>query len=144
MSTSYYRLKPPVTYLRIEDQGSHNKISVWVSHGLSGALVVSKRETHAIVDMFTLHEKDSQCPLRTHWAGASRGTVVTINDDTLADEICVVSEYGELLTVGEVKARDGAKRSDGMPTELFGYEKAASITTRFIHVTALPAKAGSF
>ena len=49
--------------------------------------------------------------------------MVTINDKHLADEATVISEYGDLLTVAQVKARDGVERSDGWPTELFGYEE---------------------
>jgi len=123
MSTSYYRLSSPITHLRIEDQVGHDKISVWVNHGLAGALVVSKRETKEVVRMFVCYEDDSICPLRTHWGGRERGAVVTVNDATLPDKAMVISEYGDLLSVADVKARDGAKRDDGMPTELFGYGK---------------------
>ena len=122
MSTSYYRLKQPITYLRVEDIGGHNKISIWVAHGLSGELIVPKEQTRYIVDCFVEYEEDNRCPLRTHWGGKDRGSVVTIIDPTYPDEAIVVSEYGDILTVAEVKARDGARRTDNMPTELFGYE----------------------
>lgn len=124
MSTSYYRLKQPITHLRIEDAGGHDKIKIWVDHGLAGSLTVAKRDTKEFVRLFVLYEEDNECPLRTHWGGKERGAVVTVNDDTLADESVVVSEYGELLTVADVKKRDGARREDGFPTELFGYEEA--------------------
>ena len=125
MSTSYYRLASPITHLRIDGSGAHDKISIWVSHGLSGILVIPKHETHNILRIFSYDEADDKCPLHTYWGGKERGTVVTTNDESLPDEACVISEYGELLTVGEVKSRDGANRKDGMPTELFGYEKAS-------------------
>src|SRR5262245_8558204 len=121
MSTSYYRLRHPVTYLRAEESGAHVHLSVWVAHGLAGVLVMSPKELKAVVQFFVDYEDDDKCPLRTHWSG-SVGSVVTVNDKTLPDEACVVSEYGDLLTVGEVKGRSGARRADGMPTELFGYE----------------------
>ena len=126
MSTNYYRLSPPVTHLRLEDKGGHDRISIWVNHGLAGSLIVSKRETRGIIRIFTCYESNDKCPLYTYWGGAERGVVVTVNDETVPDEAVVISEYGELLTVAEVKRRDGAKCNDGMPTELFGYEKSAA------------------
>lgn len=122
MSTNYYRLNPPITHLRLEDRGGHDRISIWVDHGLAGSLTVSKRETRGIIQMFS----SDKCSLCTHWAGAERGVVVTVNDETIPDEAVVISEYGELLTVAEVKRRDGARCGNGMPTELFGYEKPAA------------------
>ena len=125
MSTSYYRLRAPITSLRVEEKDlTHIRIRIWISHEFSGELVLADHaEVSSIILMFALYEDDDKCPLRAHWGGKDRGAIVTVNDDTLADSECVISEYGELLTVGEVKARDGAKRSDGAPTELFGYEK---------------------
>ena len=122
MSTSYYRLKPPVTHLRLEKGEGHDRLRVWVNHALAGVLTLRKEETHSMLDCFTLYEDDFCCPLRTRWGGADRGAIVTEND-TLPDEAVVISEYGQLLTVAEVKARDGATRKDGMPTELFGCEE---------------------
>ena len=123
MSTSYYRLKPPVTHIRVEDKTpGHTKLVIWVNHGLSGTLVLQTEEVRDFLRILVLYEDDSGCPLRTHWGGPERGTIVTINDNTLPDEAVVISQYGELLTVSEVKVRDGAKRKDGFPTELFGYE----------------------
>jgi len=102
--------------------GEQDQLQIWINHELSGLLTVSKHDTRKILSMFTAYEEDNECPLRSHWGGPERGSIVTINDPTIPDEACVISEYGELLTVREVKARSGAKRSDGMPTELFGYE----------------------
>jgi hypothetical protein len=120
MSTSYYRLRPPVTHLRLESGGGHDRLSIWIDHGLAGVLRLPKAATRDLLRAFILDEVDSECPLLTHWGG--KAAVVTVNDGSLPDETVVVSEYGELLTVAEVKVRDGAVRSDGMPTELFGYE----------------------
>jgi len=86
------------------------------------------------MDIFALYEEDDRCPLRTHWGGPGCGAVVTVHDSELPDEAVVISEYGDLLTVGEVKARQGARRKDGWPTELFGYEPPRRIA---------PAKEGS-
>ena len=122
MSTSYYRLRPPITHLRLEEGEGHDKLKIWVNHGLAGELVIANREIRQFLDCFALYEADNECPLRSFWGGAERGAIVYANEDDLPDEMMVISEYGELLTVAQVEARDGAKRRDGMPTELFGYE----------------------
>ena len=122
MSTSYYRLAPPTTHIRVEETPGHARLTLFINHAMSGTLIVRQDEMKETVRLFQLYEDDDQCPLRTHWGGKDRGTVVTVNDETLPEEAVVISEYGELLTVAQVKARDGAKRADGFPTELFGYE----------------------
>ena len=122
MSTSYYRLKKPITHLRLTESPGHDRLTIWVNHAMSGTLTLANRETQEFLRLFAQYQEDARCPLRTYWGGSDRGSVVTVNDDTLPDEMCVISEYGQLLTVAEVKARAGTKRSDGMPTELFGYE----------------------
>jgi len=122
MSTSYYRLKPPVTHLRLEEGDGHDRLTIWVNHANAGTLTLRKEEMREMLDCFILHEADNECPLRSYWGGADRGAVVYANENDLPDEMMVISEYGELLTVAQVKARDGAHRKDGWPTELFGYE----------------------
>ena len=123
MSTSYYRLRQPITYLRLEPGPGHDRLNVWVSHGLAATFVIRPGDTPDILRMFAvMEEADNECPLRTYWGGDEKGTVVVVNDGTLPDEAQVISERSELLTVAEVKSRAGAKRADGTPTELFGYE----------------------
>ena len=123
MSTSYYRLKPPITHLELELKPGHDRVKIWVNHGLVGELILANRETCAFLDCFTLHEPDNECPLRSYWGGAEKGTVVYANEINLSREMIVISEYGELLTVAQVFARRGAKRKEGLPTELVGYEE---------------------
>ena len=84
---------------------------------------MSKGVGRRIAILFANHEEDNECPLRTHWGGKERGAVVDVNDPTIPDEATVISEYGDVLTVAQVKARDGQHRADGYPTELFGYEQ---------------------
>lgn len=128
MSTSYYRLRPPVTHLMItENQGKgHDVLSIWINRDFAGWIEVDTKTISQLLNIFFLYKEDNECPLRTHWGGSVRGTVVTINDDTLPGGELLMSEYGELITVAEVKARDGIKRTDGLPTELVGYEKGGN------------------
>ena len=58
-----------------------------------------------------------------YWGGLEHGTVVITYEKGLLSEIQVISEYGELLTVAQVKAQRGAKRKNGVPTELLGYRE---------------------
>lgn len=125
MSTSYYRLRPPVTYLQIVGGAGHDGLSIWVNHALVGTLTLANRETKSFLKMFS---EWYEPPIRTHWGGPDRGAVVTVVEEDLSDEELLISEYGQLLTVAQIKARDGAKRKDGMPTELFGYEEASDDT----------------
>jgi len=121
MSTSYYRLKSPVTCLRLKKGPRHDYLSIWVNHALVGQLTLANRETQSFLQILA---EWNEPPMRTHWGGSGRGAVVTINDPNLSDEDLLISEYGQLLTVAQIKERDGAKRKDGMPTEMFGYEEA--------------------
>ena len=125
MSTSYYRLIEPFTSLRLEEGPGHDRLTVFEEHANCGTLTFSKGLGRSVARLFTKYEDDGQVPLRTHWGGKDRGSIVTVNDPILPNETTVISEYGDILTVGQVKARDGVKRSDGMPTELFGYHDAA-------------------
>lgn len=120
MSTSYYKLRKPFTHLELESTGGHGRLKVWIDHGLSGTLTIPDR--HLAEILRPLFADGYPAALRTHWGGKTKGAIVTINDESLPDEAVVLSEYGELMTVAQVKSRAGATRSDGMPTELFGYE----------------------
>jgi hypothetical protein len=123
MSTSYYLLREPITSLRIDFEDNLFDVIVWVNGEEVGRLTLSDGELNQVLRMFT---GDFEA-LHTHWGGKDIGTVVTEHQDAgaiLDGTTQVISEYGELLTVGQVRARAGAKRADGMPTELFGYEEA--------------------
>jgi len=99
-------------------------LSIWESGALAGTLTLSKGMGRRVALLFVQSLEDNVVPVRTHWGGSDVGTVVTVRDSALKlpDETVVVSDYGEVLTIGQVKARRGARRRDGLPTELFGYE----------------------
>lgn len=123
MSTSYYRLRKPVTYLALSrPEGMHNSLRIWINHALAATITLRKEETNDVLRLLSQDGDDFEArPLHTYWNG-ELGAVVIVNDKTIHDEELVISDYGELLTVQQVKARNGAKRKDGKPTELFGYE----------------------
>lgn len=106
MGTRFYLLKSPVTRLQLEANQELDKLSVWIDHELSGALMMPKGQSRDVTLFFVRQEP----ALYARWGGAMRGTVVTVDDPDLLDEMAVVSERGELMTVGEVKAKDRERR----------------------------------
>lgn len=95
MSTNYYKLKRPITHLELAEGDEHNCLTVYVNDGLSGVLVLPKSVTGQVVRMFTRYEE----ALFEWWDGCVVD-YVGLSSDTL-----VVSDAGELLTVGQVEAR---------------------------------------
>jgi hypothetical protein len=121
MGTSYYRLKDPFTAFRVETIDGLDRVSLWARGEPVGVLEVPAGCGAQVVS--TLIDRDvGVAPLHTHWGGEV-GSVVTENEPGLPDDMVLVSEYGDVLTVGEVRRRAGAKRKDGWPTELRGYER---------------------
>ena len=125
MSTNYYRLKKPITFLKIEsiitkNNLNHNELAIWINRDYAGNLVVPVSNLYDILQCFV--DFDNEPVLRTHWGGIDKGSIVTIKNNTLDDKEIVVSDYCNILTVKQVKDRNGAKRKNGLPTELFGYE----------------------
>jgi len=108
MSTSYFRLIEPFTRLRLEENPVHDEVSVWESGALAGILTVTHGLGREVVLLFTKYEEDNECPLRSYWGGVGVGAVVYENGEPLPDEAVVVSEYGDILTAKEVRARHGA------------------------------------
>lgn len=107
MSTSYYRLKYPLTSIRLEQGPVHDKLTVFESGANAGTLTVGRGLGKALANMFADVVDDDKAPLRTHFGGADRGCVVTVQDGELPDRYTVVNDYGDVYTVGEVKAMDG-------------------------------------
>jgi hypothetical protein len=124
MSTSYYDLMEGITSLRLEEGPAHDRLTVFDNHANCGTLTLALGRGRTVALAFAIQADDQDAPIRTHWGGKDVGSVVTEHRRGLADDYCLVSEYGEVLTVGQIRARAGARRKDAMPTELFGYEEA--------------------
>uniref|UniRef100_A0A6M3L7H7 Uncharacterized protein n=1 Tax=viral metagenome TaxID=1070528 RepID=A0A6M3L7H7_9ZZZZ len=106
MSTSFYRLRPPITSVRPEVLGGHTHVGIWVNHAKSGSLVVRNEEWDQLLDSLTSKE----CVIHTSYGGTGVG--VNVNDlcPENAGDVQVVSEYRQLFTVGEVRNMRGVKR----------------------------------
>lgn len=99
MSTSYYRLRQPITSVRVDDTGEHDRISIWIAHGLAGSLLTRKLETKVILRMFA-----QEAPSFYVYCDTGRKVRCVVIEEGLKDEECLVSDYGELFSVKEVKA----------------------------------------
>ena len=117
MSTSYYRLKSPVTSIRVDfaENPRCRRISIWINGERSGALIVKAAELQPLLQLFV--NTDVQV-LHTYSGGSEIGVVVTVNAIVISDDDYVISEYGELFTVRQVKARagEGATKCQRGPT----------------------------
>jgi hypothetical protein len=98
MSTSYYRFKHPITCVRIETEGAHDRVTVWVNHQNTGTLVVDKGTGNDLLDLF-----EGKQVMHTYHGGSSNLCVVK-EDPTLSDDEYVISDYNEVMTVREVLA----------------------------------------
>jgi len=72
MTTSYYRLKSPITHLKVEETPGHVRVNVFVNHAHAGTLTVRQDEKKDLFRLFELYEDDDRCPLRSWWAGSER------------------------------------------------------------------------
>ena len=107
MSTNYYCLKSPITYLHLEPRGDYYSLSLWVNHALSGSLMLREDDLSDVIMCFADVVDDTQCPLRTTAGAIDRGIIVHIQDLSLPDDTLLISSHRELLTVREIKALDG-------------------------------------
>ena len=113
MSTTYYRLRDPITSVILEEGPVHDRLRIWQDHGLAGELAVTSGAGRPIARMFFVTDvDDAHCAIHTYYGGAERGCVVTVNDETLLDSAVVLDgDTDEVFTVGEVKAFAGLGRT---------------------------------
>lgn len=106
MSTSFYQLKEPVTSIRLEVMGGHTHVGIWINHGKAGTLVFRNEEWKQGIWLF-IDNDISDAHIYVHGGGKSVGLIVDEYDNLFPAEKQMVSEYGELTTVGEIRAMAG-------------------------------------
>ena len=113
MSTAYYRLRAPITSLRLEEGPGHDRLHIWEHHALAGELVLSLGSGREVARFFfETNADDVHCAIHAYAGGPSEGMIVTVNDLTLRDSAVVLDgDTDEVLTVGEVKAFAGLGRT---------------------------------
>jgi len=100
MTTAYYCVAAPITQLRTDEVGSHTHLTIWVNHGLSGILVVRNEE---LPDILHLLRTETEV-LHTYFAS---GTHTSGDLPSLPSSLQLISEYGELTTLGNVRKSIG-------------------------------------
>lgn len=120
MSTSWFRIAPPITYIQQGKWGEDVSLRFYAEDVMMSAGVLYFSEKHAptILKLFALREDDDKCPMRTCYGGVGQGTVVTVNDIGLGDKDVLISSNGELLTVREIRAKEGAGKDLDEEAEL--------------------------
>jgi hypothetical protein len=98
MSTSYYRFKAPITNVRVETIGPHDKVTVWVNHQNAGTIVVDAGQGRDILKMFNSGEQVLHC----YAGGAGHIPCVVKKDPNIQDSEYVISDYGDVLTAANV------------------------------------------
>lgn len=115
MSMSYFRLREPIAALHVNAGALTALVEITIVGGrCAGALDISLDDLGPLLRLFA--DRHGAPILRTSWGGKAVGTVVCEQwSDPPPDGIQLISEYGELLTAGEIRARAGAGRGDDLP-----------------------------
>ena len=108
MSTNYYYPAEPVKSLRVENGELH----VELSDDSSFTLALDRAEETGFLHLLADDVDDPAAPMRTIWGGVGVGTVVREQVRGLDPDLLLISEYGELFTVAEIRARAGAGKGD--------------------------------
>ena len=113
MSTYYYELNEPITSIRIETVGPHDRITVWVNSQNAGTLVVNadSGETSEFLRMFSTFGTDryvcqsyslgfEEVPGHPDRIGKSKGYGLRCHE--LSRSRQVVDEYGDLHWLSDI------------------------------------------
>lgn len=101
MSTNYYSLKKPITSIRPKIMDGHTHVDIWVNHAKAGTLVFRNDEWKDAIWLFV---ENNISPMRTFWGGVEKGCIVEETDTSFSTEQQMVDEFGELTTVGQIRA----------------------------------------
>ena len=104
MSTDYYGFRKPITSIRAEVMGGHTHVGIWVNHAKSGTLVFRNEEWKEAIWLFV---NEGETVMRTYYGGKGVGTVVVEDIEGQESDRLLVSERGEIVSVAEVRSREG-------------------------------------
>lgn len=96
MSTSYYRLKPPITSVRADSGGSHTILGIWVNHAKAGEITLRNEE---VSDVLRVMRADSLAITRF---ARHDGYGYDFCDDDVEIDTPLVSESGEIVTLADL------------------------------------------
>ena len=96
MSTTFYRLGGGVTSLRLETRGAHTEVTIWVNGAQAGALTLREKEVPEFLYLFRGREFCNR-------ASTGLGVLHSRELSPVDPELQLISEYGELTTVGKLR-----------------------------------------
>ena len=99
MSTSYYGLRPPVTSVRVEEEGDRAILSIWVNGSPAGKLVLAKKNLKPFLKGVLA---DADDPVMHVTCGGEHMLLCRMLHYARPEDQ-VISEYGELTTVRDVQ-----------------------------------------
>ena len=113
MSTNYYHLREPVTAIKVDETelGFRN---VWITIGDydAGYLHLKEEDVSALLLLLGDQAYDDQVPVRTTFGGKGAGLLVHERYRGLNPALQLISEYGDLTTLAEVRKLAGAGRGE--------------------------------
>lgn len=95
MSTDYYRPVKWISGLVVKYEGPHAYISIWNHGAFAGRLVIKKEDAQDALSLFC--EPTAAAHV---WCGSDR--VHVDKDDRLSEGDVLISEYGEVTTLGKL------------------------------------------
>lgn len=107
MSTEYHLPVEPVDKITVTEDGDMVCATLITKDGALGTFRTSKEN----LPFFLCHMKDDHVVIHTTFGGESAGLVVSEHTRGLDPEQTVISEYGELFTVSQIRALSGAGKS---------------------------------
>ncbi len=105
MSTSYFMLAEPVTGIEITEAETINDMHwtrIDISGRFVGSLLLFKDDMPQFIRLFADRDR-----LAARTVGVGNGKVsVGVSDESLPDDTVLISEYGDVVTLANVKAKD--------------------------------------
>ena len=98
MGTNFYALHDPITSIKLESNGAHTKITIWINHANAGTLTIRNNE----VGGFCLALRGEQVGKRT--AGQDSATKFTFYPGkNLLGTTQHISEYVDLYELRDLR-----------------------------------------
>lgn len=101
MSTNYYFPLPGISSIRLHEGEAHDQVTVFQEGKNAGTLTLSKGTGRTIVSALSVD--DDIPPVRTY--GSKSGIILEEHYQHLDELTCLISEYGEPITLRELRRK---------------------------------------
>ena len=107
MSTEYQMLREPWTSVRVESTPGHDRVTLFEGHADTGTLTLLAGTAAVLLQQ--LSRNDHPPAMLTSYGGTDKGVIVTEHPSAgaLDPSLVLISEYGEPITVAEIRAMAG-------------------------------------